>query len=171
MFERARTLEPSVVLIDELDSLAPRRDALIQSHTVQLIAQLLVLLDGLEARGRIVVLGATNRPEALDPALLRPGRLDYHLELPLPTVQGRAAILAVHLGRLKGHEALDYPAIAHATDGFSGADLAGLVREAGLTAILRAIDQKIPPESLALTRPDLQRALTSLKAKRPYGAA
>ena len=84
----ARRWAPSIVLIDELDSLAPRRALLSQHHDVQILAQLLVLLDGLEARGRVVVIGTTNRLEALDPAICRPGRFDYHIEVASPDRRG-----------------------------------------------------------------------------------
>src|SRR5262249_28311523 len=101
VFERARQFAPSVVLIDELDSLAPRRGRLSQHHEVQLLSQLLVLLDGLEARGRVAVVATTNRLEAIDAALLRPGRFDYHIEVPRPDRAGRAAILRLSLDKLK----------------------------------------------------------------------
>ena len=88
IFARCRQWAPSVLLIDEIDCLAPRREGMSQQYNVQLIAQLLVLLDGLEARGRVAVVAATNRLEALDPAICRPGRFDYHIEVPLPDRSG-----------------------------------------------------------------------------------
>jgi transitional endoplasmic reticulum ATPase len=101
LFARARQLAPSVVLIDELDSLAPRRDRVSQQHDVQVLSQLLVLLDGLEARGAVAVVATSNRLEAIDPALRRPGRFDYHIEVPVPDRPGRLAILEVCLAPMK----------------------------------------------------------------------
>jgi ATP-dependent 26S proteasome regulatory subunit len=127
LFARARRLAPSVVLIDELDSLAPRRESLSQHHEVQLLAQLLVLLDGLEARGRVAVVATTNRLQALDPAVCRPGRFDYHIEVPYPDQQGRAAILRVCLAKMKTRPGLRIEALAEATAGFSGGRAGGAV--------------------------------------------
>jgi hypothetical protein len=105
LFARARQLAPSVVLLDELDSLAPRRDRVSQHHAVQVLSQLLVLLDGLETRGAVALVATTNRLEAIDPALCRPGRFDYHIEVPMPDYSGRLAILQVCLAKMK-HAAL-----------------------------------------------------------------
>jgi transitional endoplasmic reticulum ATPase len=166
LFERARELAPSVILLDELDSLAPRRNLVSHHHHVQLLSQLLVLLDGLEARGKVAVLGTTNRLEALDPALCRPGRFDYHLEVPLPDQAGRAAILAVHLGKMRGGKAICPQALSRATEGFSGAELASLCREAGLQAIQRSLAKGLPPRFVYLRLRDVQQALAALRAKR-----
>jgi transitional endoplasmic reticulum ATPase len=98
---------------------------------VQVLSQLLVLLDGLEARGRIAVVATSNRLEAIDPALCRPGRFDYHIEVPAPDYQGRLAILQVCLAKMKTRGRLGIEALAEATAGYSGAELAALCREAG----------------------------------------
>ncbi|HLN26904.1 MAG TPA: AAA family ATPase [Gemmataceae bacterium] len=166
VFARARRWAPSIVLIDELDSLAPRRALLSQHHDVQILAQLLVLLDGLEARGRVVVIGTTNRLEALDPAICRPGRFDYHIEVASPDRKGRAAILRVHLAKLKTRRAFELDDVIARTDGFSGAELAALCREAGIQAIRRGLAQGLAARRLVVTQHDVRQALQSLRAKR-----
>jgi transitional endoplasmic reticulum ATPase len=166
VFARARQLSPSVVLLDELDSLAPRREVLSQHHDVQLLAQLLVLLDGLEARGRVAVVATTNRREAIDPALLRPGRFDYHIEVPCPDRQGRLAIFRACLAKMKIRRNLPVDALAEATAGYSGAELAGLCREAGLQAIRRGLAQGITASRRAVGHADFRDALAAFRAKR-----
>jgi SpoVK/Ycf46/Vps4 family AAA+-type ATPase len=171
IFTRARQLAPSVVLIDELDSIAPRRAMLSHQHQVQLLSQLLVLLDGLEARGRVAVVGTTNRIEALDPAVCRPGRFDYHIEVASPSREGRSAILRVHLGKIKTRSNLQLDRVVERTAGFSGADLASLCREAGLRVITRGLALGIPAARLAVGLRDLEGALEALQAKRVDGQA
>jgi AAA+ superfamily predicted ATPase len=166
VFQRARQLVPSMVLIDELDSLAPRREGLCQQHDVQILAQLLVLLDGLGERGQVAVIGTTNRIEAIDPALRRPGRFDYHIEVPLPDARGRLAMLRVHLAKLKVAKSLELEPLVEQTAGFSGAELAALCREAGLVAVQRGITARIRPSELRLSRADLLQALHAWRAKR-----
>jgi AAA+ superfamily predicted ATPase len=171
VFERARQLAPSVVLIDELDSIAARREHLSQHYDVQLLAQLLVLLDGLEARGRVAVIATTNRLEAVDPAVRRPGRFDYHIEVPCPDHEGRVGILRVCLAKMKTRRGLHSEALAENTGGFSGAKLAALCREAGLHAIQRGLAQGIPARKLVVSGSDFRHALVSLRSKRvPDGA-
>jgi transitional endoplasmic reticulum ATPase len=166
LFARARQLAPSVVLIDELDSLAPRRDRVSQHHDVQVLSQLLVLLDGLEARGSLAIVATTNRLDAIDPALRRPGRFDYHIEVPVPEFQGRLAILQVCLAKMKTRGNLRMEALAEATAGYSGAELAALCREAGLQAIRRGLGRGLAAHHLFVSRQDLQQALTALRVKR-----
>jgi transitional endoplasmic reticulum ATPase len=165
IFTRARQLAPSVVLIDELDSLAPRRALLSHQHDVQLLSQLLVLLDGLESRGQVAVVATTNRLEAIDPAVCRPGRFDYHIEVAGPDCQGRRAILRVHLSKLK-HRDFELDELVQKTDGYSGAELAALCREAGLQAIQRGLARDVPANRLVVKRQDMQAALKALQAKR-----
>ena len=169
LFARARQLAPSVILIDELDSIAPRRAYVSQQHDVQLLAQLLVLLDGLEARGRVAVVATTNRLEAIDPAVLRPGRFDYHIEVPCPDRVGRLAILRVCLAKMKTRGDLRLEEVAEATVGFSGAELAALCREAGMQAIQRGLARSIAARRLAVSRQDLAGALAALRSKRVPG--
>jgi transitional endoplasmic reticulum ATPase len=134
VFERARRSAPSVVFLDELDALAPARREADTGAAERVVSQLLTALDGLSARGEVVVLAATNRPDSIDPALLRPGRIERRVEVPLPDRAARAEILAVHLAGVPTRGA-DADAIADATPGYTGSDLAGVVREAALLAI------------------------------------
>jgi cell division protease FtsH len=138
LFEQARTRGPAIVFIDEIDALGARRDAggfAGSDEREQTLNQLLAEMDGFEESAGVVVLAATNRPDALDPALRRPGRFDREVVVPLPDRAERAAILACHArGKDLGPDA-DLDQIAAATPGFSGADLAGLVNEAAVTAV------------------------------------
>jgi len=168
IFERAKTYAPSVILFDEIDSIAAARSAMREQHDVALISQLLVLLDGLEERGQIIVIGTTNRIEAVDPAIRRPGRFDYHILLEEPNAQGREAILQVHLAKLRTEIGVNLQELASLTDGFSGADLAGVCREAGLVAIRRALGQGMRPDEVRVSHEDLVRATDAIRAKRSY---
>jgi cell division protease FtsH len=138
LFEQARTRAPAIVFIDEIDALGARRDhgGLAGSdEREQTLNQLLAEMDGFEESGGVVVLAATNRPDALDPALRRPGRFDREVIVPLPGRAERSAILAAHArGKDLGPDT-DLAQVAAATPGFSGADLAGLVNEAAVTAV------------------------------------
>jgi AAA+ superfamily predicted ATPase len=170
LFARARQLAPSVVLLDELDSLAPRRDRVNQHHDVQVLSQLLVLLDGLEARGAVALVATSNRLEAIDPALCRPGRFDYHIEVPMPDYFGRLAILQVCLAKMKTRGDLGIESLAEATAGHSGAELAALCREAGLQAIRKGLARGLAAHQLVVSRQDLTCALAALRAKRCHPA-
>jgi cell division protease FtsH len=138
LFEQARTRGPAIVFIDEIDALGARRDHggfAGSDEREQTLNQLLAEMDGFEESGGVVVLAATNRPDALDPALRRPGRFDREVLVPLPDRAERSAILASHArGKNLGPDA-DFNEIAAATPGFSGADLANLINEAALTAV------------------------------------
>jgi ATP-dependent 26S proteasome regulatory subunit len=127
--------------------------------------QFLVLLDGIEDRGRVIVVGTTNRLEAIDPAIKRPGRFDYHISVPLPNDEGREAILRLHLSRLKWDGGLDAELVA-STAGWSGAELHSMVTEAGIIAIKRTIGCGSPPAGIWITQTDLRQALTAVSAKR-----
>jgi AAA+ superfamily predicted ATPase len=166
VFGRAQQLAPSLVLLDELDSLAPRRALLSQQHDIQLVAQLLVLLDGLEARGRVAVVATTNRPEAIDPALLRPGRFDYHIAVPCPDPAGRVAVFQRALAKLKTARGLKLEALAAQTEGYSAAELVAVCREAGMYAIRRGIAQGRAARRVVVTRQDLRDALAAWRTKR-----
>jgi transitional endoplasmic reticulum ATPase len=126
---------------------------------------LLVLLDGLESRGQVAVVATTNRLEAIDPAVCRPGRFDYHIEVGSPDHEGRRAILRVHLSKLK-HRDFRLDELVRETDGYSGAELAALCREAGLQAIQRGIARGVPANRLVVKRQDMSAALQALLAKR-----
>ncbi|WP_254544318.1 AAA family ATPase [Halomarina pelagica] len=144
VFERARQTAPTIVFFDEIDALAGRRG---ESHEVteRVVSQLLTELDGLAANPNLVVLAATNRYEALDPALLRPGRLEAHVEVPLPDEGARRAILAVHTDGKPLAEDVDLDELAADTVGYSGAELEALVRQASLLAI-RELAGELGPE-------------------------
>ena len=139
LFEQARKRAPAIIFIDEIDAIGQRRagsGAIVSNdEREQTLNQLLAEMDGFEPSAGIVVLAATNRPEILDPALLRPGRFDRQVTIPLPNVTERAAILAVHCRGKKLAPDVDLDAIARGTPGFSGADLANLTNEAAIFAV------------------------------------
>ncbi|MGH3284214.1 MAG: ATP-dependent zinc metalloprotease FtsH [Streptosporangiaceae bacterium] len=139
LFEQARKRAPAIVFIDEIDAIGQRRagsGAVVSNdEREQTLNQLLAEMDGFEPSAGVVVLAATNRPEVLDPALLRPGRFDRQVTIPLPNVTERAAILAVHVKDKKLAPDVDLNAVARGTPGFSGADLANLANEAAINAV------------------------------------
>lgn len=145
-FEEAEKNAPSVIFIDELDSIAPRRDEVVGEVERRVVAQLLTLMDGLSGRGNVIVIAATNRDEAIDPALRRPGRFDREIEIGVPTAEGRREILQIHTrgmpieGSDKEREKL-LADLAGLTHGFVGADLAALGREAAMRALRRYLPE------------------------------
>jgi len=141
MFEEARKAAPSIIFIDELDSIGRTRGTGLgggHDEREQTLNQILAELDGFEGKEAVVVLAATNRPDVLDPALLRPGRFDRHVTLHLPDKKARRAILDIHAGNLPIQDSSDLDAIAAGTPGFSGADLKNLLNEAAITAARRS---------------------------------
>ncbi len=137
LFEQAKAAAPSIIFIDELDAVGRRRGAgvgAVNDEREQTLNQLLVEMDGFDEREEVIVLAATNRPDVLDPALLRPGRFDRQVTVGLPDYQGRLGILKIHTRRLKLADDVDLELLAAATPGFSGADLANLCNEAALVA-------------------------------------
>ncbi len=158
VFEKAAQEAPSIIFIDELDSIAPKRDDVRGELERRMVAQLLTLMDGMKSRQNVVVIGATNRPDAIDPALRRPGRFDREIEIGVPDTQGRYEILQIHTrgmpvegGDEKREEILKW--LASVTHGFVGADLAALSREAAMKALRRYLpeinlDKPINPEFL-----------------------
>ena len=135
IFEEAKKHAPAIIFIDEIDAIAPKRDEVVGEVERRVVAQLLALMDGLEARGDVIVIAATNRPQALDPALRRPGRFDREIEVPLPDKQGRLEILQIHTRNMPLAEDVDLSLLAAKTEGYSGADLEAVCREAGLCAL------------------------------------
>src|SRR5438445_13571573 len=137
LFAAARKQAPAIIFIDEVDAIGQRRGGALVSNDEreQTLNQMLAEMDGFDPSTGIVVLAATNRPETLDPALLRPGRFDRHVEIPLPNLRERAAILAVHAGDKHLDASVDLDVVARGTPGFSGADLANLVNEAAIVAV------------------------------------
>ncbi len=168
VFEEAAKTAPSIVFIDEIDSIAPKRGQVSGEAEKRLVAQLLTLMDGLEARANIVVIAATNRPEALDEALRRPGRFDREIVVGVPDDRGRREILGIHTRGMPLAENVDLNELARTTYGFVGADLAALTREAAIEAVRRLMpqlnleDRSIPPEvldTLSVTREDFLEAI------------
>jgi cell division protease FtsH len=137
LFAAARKDAPAIIFIDEIDAIGQRRGGAFVSNDEreQTLNQLLAEMDGFDPSAGVVVLAATNRPETLDPALLRPGRFDRQVEIPLPNQRERALILAVHGDGKRFSDDVDFDAVARATPGFSGADLANLVNEAAIVAV------------------------------------
>jgi AAA+ superfamily predicted ATPase len=166
IFERANRLAPSVILIDELDAIAPQRAEMDQQHEVTLISQMLVLMDGLRERRQVVVIGTTNRLDAIDPAMRRPGRLDYMIEIPKPDRSGREAIFRASMRGMRVSDEVDPSHLGSLTDGFSGADIASICREAGLAAIKRAVSSGTPADACVVTKWDFDRALIALDGRR-----
>src|SRR5947199_8071021 len=155
MFDEAQRLAPSIIFIDEIDAIAPKRTDVYGEVEKRVVAQLLGLMDGLQARGQVIVIGATNIPDALDPALRRPGRFDRELTIAVPDRPGRLEILQIHTRGMPLAADVDLDRLAALTHGFVGADLAALCREAAMVALRRllpAIDfalAAIPYEQLA----------------------
>ena len=153
VFEEASENAPAIIFIDEIDSIAPARDETGETER-RVVAQLLTLLDGLEARGNVVVIGATNRPDALDEALRRPGRFDREIVIGVPDTQGRRDILNIHTRGMPLAEGVDLDELARTTYGFVGADLGALAREAAISALRRLLPEidleqdEIPAEVL-----------------------
>lgn len=154
IFNKAEEEAPSIVFIDEIDSIAPKRDEVVGEVERRVVAQLLSLMDGLKGRGKVVVIGATNRVNALDPALRRPGRFDREIEIGIPDREGRLEILHVHTRGMPLEENVDLPRLAELTHGYVGADLEALCKEAAMRALRRVIPDidlevdQIPLEAL-----------------------
>jgi len=143
IFKEAAENAPSIIFIDEIDSIAPKRDEVTAETERRIVAQILALMDGLEGRGKVVVIGATNRPNALDPAIRRPGRFDREIEIGIPDKEGRLEILQIHTRGMPLADDVDLVQLANMTHGYVGADLAALAREAAmreLRKILPTID-------------------------------
>jgi transitional endoplasmic reticulum ATPase len=157
-FEEAQKNAPSVLFIDELDSIAPKREEVTGEVERRVVAQLLTLMDGLSGRGQVIVIGATNRDEAIDPALRRPGRFDREIEIGVPDRDGRKEVLQIHTRGMPIEGAEDdrdrlLGALSDVTHGFVGADLAALAREAAMKALRRFLpdidlEKPIPSETL-----------------------
>jgi transitional endoplasmic reticulum ATPase len=170
-FEEAEKNAPSIIFIDELDSIAPKREDVQGEVERRVVAQLLTLMDGLSKRGHVIVIGATNREDAIDPALRRPGRFDREIEIGVPTRQGRKEILLIHTRRMPLEEGFDIDKFVDLTYGFVGADLAALAREAAMKTLVRYIpeidlDKPIPAdmlEKMKVTEADFFNALKEIE--------
>jgi transitional endoplasmic reticulum ATPase len=139
-FEEAEKNAPAIIFIDEIDSIAPKRDKTNGELERRIVSMLLTLMDGLKSRGQIVVIGATNRVNTIDPALRRFGRFDREIEIGVPDETGRLEILHIHTKNMKLHEEVNLEQVAESTHGFVGADLAQLCTEAALNCIREQMD-------------------------------
>jgi transitional endoplasmic reticulum ATPase len=154
IFKEAKEKAPSIIFIDEIDSIAPKREEVTGEVERRVVSQLLSLMDGLEGRGKVIVIAATNRPNALDPALRRPGRFDREIEIKVPDKRGRLEIMQIHTRNMPLDTDVDQDKIAGVTHGFVGADLEYLCKEAAMKCLRRLLpelnleDEKVPPETL-----------------------
>jgi len=154
IFKEARESAPSIIFIDEIDAIAPKREEAFGDVEKRVVAQLLALMDGMSDRGQVIVLGATNRSESLDPALRRPGRFDREIEIGVPNVESRLEILQIHTRGMPLSEDIDLQELAARLHGYTGADIKALCREAAMKALRRCLPEielegeRISPEIL-----------------------
>jgi transitional endoplasmic reticulum ATPase len=154
IFQKAQETSPSIIFIDEMDAIAPKREEVTGEVERRVVAQLLSLMDGMGSRGNIIVIGATNRPNAIDPALRRPGRFDREIEIGVPDKAGRYEVLQIHTRNMPLGEDVELKRLSDVTHGYTGADIASLCREAAMKALRRYIpeinleEERIPPETL-----------------------
>ncbi len=139
VFDEAKRKAPSILFLDELDALAPKRSEVIGDVEKRLVGQLLALMDGLVSRGQVIVIGATNMPNLLDPALRRPGRFDREVFIPVPDKEGRREIFAIQTRGMALDASVDLGVLATITHGYVGADIASICREAGMNALRRIL--------------------------------
>jgi transitional endoplasmic reticulum ATPase len=171
-FKQAQENAPSIIFIDEIDSIAPKREEVTGDVEKRVVSQLLTLMDGLESRGKVVVIGATNRPDALDPALRRPGRFDREIEIGIPDQNGRLEVLEIHTRGMPVTNDVHLEDIAKRTHGFVGADLESVCREAAMRSLRTILpeinleESKIPIETLnkiKITPKDFEDALKDVQ--------
>jgi transitional endoplasmic reticulum ATPase len=169
-FRKARQAAPCIVFMDEIDSIAPTRGGGFDSHvTERVISQLLTEMDGLESLHNVVVIAASNRPDMIDPALMRPGRFDRLVHIPMPDLEGRKKILEIHLKNKPLAMDVDVADLAKRTGGYSGADLSALVNE-GIMLAIRAVVAKggdLSKDSLQKERVNMKAFLEALEKVRP----
>jgi len=175
VFEEAQSHSPSIIFIDEIDAIAPKREEMGGEKQVErrVVAQLLALMDGLESRGQIVVIGATNIPNTLDPALRRPGRFDREIPIPIPDRKGRLEILNIHTRGMPLADNVDMDRIAEITHGFVGADLEALAKEAAMSTLRQILPkinlgmEEIPYDKLQKMQVHMENFLEALKEVEP----
>jgi len=189
IFEEAKKNAPAIIFIDEIDAIAPKREEVTGEVEKRVVAQLLTLMDGLQERGQVIIIGATNRPEAVDPALRRPGRFDREIYIGMPDKNARKEILQVHTRSVPlcteedvkericdPNDIVNIDDIAEMTHGYTGADIAALVKEAAMIRLREAIEVKkeidldqpqIPPEQLARIRIRMRNFLEAMKYIQP----
>jgi transitional endoplasmic reticulum ATPase len=154
IFQKAQETAPSIIFIDEMDAIAPKREEVTGEVERRVVAQLLSLMDGIGARGNIIVIGATNRPNAIDPALRRPGRFDREIEIGVPDKKGRRETMQIHTRNMPLAKDFDLKKLSEITHGYTGADIAALCRESAMKALRRYIpeinleEERVPPHIL-----------------------
>jgi transitional endoplasmic reticulum ATPase len=172
IFKQAEENSPSIIFIDEIDSIAPKREEVTGEVEKRIVSQLLTLMDGMKSRGKVIVIAATNRPDSIDPALRRPGRFDREIEIGIPDQQGRREILNIHTRGMPIEEKVNLDQIARVTHGFVGADLEVLAKEAAMRSLRKILPdldleaEKIPAEILQkiiITDNDFKDALKDVK--------
>ncbi len=174
IFDDAEKNSPSIIFIDEIDAIAPKREDVSGEVERRVVSQLLTMMDGLQSRGKVIVIAATNRPNAVDPALRRPGRFDREIEVGVPDKSGRLSVLKIHTRGMPLTKNVDLDKIASKTHGFVGADLASLSKEAAMSVLRRNLhkfnldeEQEIPQEVLNNLRISQKDFEESLKVVRP----
>lgn len=171
IFEEAKEKAPTIVFMDEIDAIAPKREEATNEVERRMVSQLLTLMDGMGSRGQVIVIGATNRPNAIDPALRRPGRFDRELEIGVPDRNSRKEIIQIHTRNMPIAKDVDIEELADMTHGYTGADITSLAREAAMATLRRVlpkiIDKRsIPNEllmSLEVTKADFHEAFSSIQ--------
>jgi transitional endoplasmic reticulum ATPase len=172
IFKEAEDNAPSVIFIDEIDAIAPKREEVVGEVERRVVAQILSLMDGLKSRGQVIVIAATNRANALDPALRRPGRFDREIEIGVPNKKGRLEILQIHTRGMPLDKSVDLGEIAAITHGFVGADLLMLCKEAAISVLKRMLpkikleEETIPAdvlEEMIVTKNDFDNALKEIR--------
>jgi len=172
IFTQAEENSPSIIFIDEIDSIAPKRDEVSGELEKRIVSQLLTLMDGMKSRGKVVVIAATNRPDSIDPALRRPGRFDREIEIGIPDNDGRLDILSIHTRGMPINEKVNLKQIAKTTHGFVGADLEILSKEAAMRSLRRILpeidleEEKISSEILQkieISNDDFREALKEVR--------
>jgi len=172
IFEEATRKAPSIIFIDEIDAIAPKRAEVLGDVEKRVVAQLLALMDGMVSRGHVIVIGATNIPEMIDPALRRPGRFDREIVLPVPNIEGRREILRIHSRHMPLAPEVDLDRLAQITHGFVGADLEVLCKEAGMVTLRRYLSLEgenhldaimATPEKLQIRMQDFLTALREIE--------
>ena len=172
IFKQAEENTPSIIFIDEIDSIAPKRDEVTGEVEKRIVSQLLTLMDGMKARGKVIVIAATNRPDSIDPALRRPGRFDREIEIGIPDEEGRQEILQIHTRGMPVDEKIDLKQFARVTHGFVGADLESLSKEAAMRSLRRILpdidlqQEKISAEILQkikISEDDFREALKEVR--------
>lgn len=170
VFENAEKNAPSIIFIDEIDAIAPKREEVTGEVERRVVSQLLTLMDGLKSRGKVIVIAATNRPNAIDPALRRGGRFDREIEIGVPDKEGRKEIFQIHTRGMPLDKSVDIDKLAERTYGYVGADIAAVCKEAAMHALRRVLptlgeikeDKPLPPEvlkKLVVTQEDFEYAL------------